>query len=113
MSSFTSHPVLPVRRAKTQSQGYYFSKYIISTFQTTLIPLLQFALVLLQFVLVPSSLQPPVSQTQMNSYHLILPLETPDRIFFKKKAKKQHQQKHARGDAFPLAITGTHGPGLP
>jgi len=82
-----------------------FSKYIISTFQTTLIPLPQFALV-------PSSLQPPVSQTQMNSYHLILPLETPDRVFFLKKAKKQHQQKHARGDAFPLAIAGTHGPGL-
>jgi len=36
----------------------------------------------------------------------------PDRVFFLKKAKKQHQQKHARGDAFPLAIAGTHGPGL-
>jgi len=69
-----------------------FSKYIISTFQTTLIPLLQFALV-------PSSLQPPVSQTQMNSYHLILPLETPDRVFFLKKPKNNtnkntHEEMH-------------------
>jgi len=75
------------KEGKNTISGVLLKIIFISTFQTILIPLLQFALV-------PSSLQPPVSQTQMNSYHLILPLETPDRVFKKKRKQKNNKNTH-------------------